>query len=107
MKFLNDYFYIDLSQQAHLSSWGMVKRAGFVLDEIQNRAETEASFKKQRYAHIGQAVAFVLSIASEIEAHFRFGLRSDVLYIWGVAAPSIVAVEEMYQKRYRELLSRS
>jgi hypothetical protein len=107
MKFLNDYFYIDLSQQAHLGGWGMIKRAGFVLDEIQNRPETDAQLKKQRYAHIGQTVAFTLSIASEIEAHFDFGLRTDALYIWGVAAPSIVAVEEMYQKRYRELLRES
>jgi hypothetical protein len=104
MKYLNDYFYIDLSQQAHLGGWGLVKRAGFLVDEIRNAPETEALLRKNRYAHVGQTVGLVLSLASEIEVHFNFGLRQDVLFVWGVAAPYIVVVEEMYRKRYRELL---
>src|SRR5260370_6694687 len=39
MKYLNDYFYIDLSQQAHLGGWGLVKRAGFLLDETRDAPE--------------------------------------------------------------------
>ncbi|SRR5712692_2803115 len=106
MKYLNDYFYIDLSQQAHLGGWGLVKRAGFLLEEIRNAPETEASLKRNRYAHVGQTVALVLSLASEIEAHFNYGLRQDALFVWGVAVPNIVVVEEMYRKRYRELLKK-
>jgi hypothetical protein len=104
MKYLNDYFYIDLSQQAHLGGWGLVKRAGFLLDETRDAPETEALLKRNRYAHIGQTVALVLSLASEIETHFNFGLRQNALFVWGAAVPNIVVVEEMYRKRYRELL---
>ncbi|SRR6266446_4107980 len=104
MKYLNDYFYIDLSQQAHLGGWGLVKRAGFFMDEIRNAPETEALLKRNKYGHIGQKVALVLALASEIEAHFNFGLRQEALFVWGVAVPNIVVVEEMYRKRYRELL---
>jgi hypothetical protein len=107
MKYLNDFFYIDLSQQTHLAAWGMVKRTSFLLDEIKNMPSTEAQVKKYRYYQIGQAVAFVLAVASEIEAHFDFGLRQDALYVWGVAASSIVVVDEVYRKRYRELLGGS
>jgi hypothetical protein len=65
---------------------------------------TDAQIKKYRYAQMGQAVALVLALASEIEAHFNFGLREDAVSIWKVAAPAIVVVNEVYQKRYRELL---
>jgi hypothetical protein len=105
MKYLNDYFYIDLSQQAHLGGWGMVKRAGFLLDEVRNSSETEAKLKKLKYAHIGQTVALILSLASEIEAHFNFGLQQQTLFVWNLAAPVIVVVNEVYQKRYSELLT--
>jgi hypothetical protein len=104
MKYLNDYFYIDLSQQSHLGGWGLIKRTGFLLDEVRNLQETEALLKRNRYAHIGQTVGLVLALASEIEAHFNFGLRQDTLFVWGVAAPSIVVVDELYRKRYRDLL---
>jgi hypothetical protein len=104
MKYLNDFFYIDLSQQTHLAAWGMVKRTGFLLDEVKSIPSTEAQVKKYRYFQIAQTVAFVLAVASEVEAHFNFGLRQEALFLWGVAGPSIVVVDEMYQKRYRELL---
>ena len=83
----------------------MVKRAGFLLDGIRDKPNTETSLKKSKYAYVGQTVAFVLSLASEIEAHFNFGLRQQNLFVWNLAAPVIVAVNEMYQKRYNGLLS--
>ena len=104
MKYLNDYFYIDLSQQAHLGGWGMTKRGGFLIDEIRNLPGTEAQIKKYRYGQIAQSVALVLALASEIEMHFNFGLRQETLFVWNVAAPVIVVVNEVYQKRYRILL---
>jgi hypothetical protein len=104
MKYLNDYFYIDLSQQAHLGGWGMTKRGGFLIDEIRNLPGTEAQIKKYRYGQIAQSVALVLALASEIEMHFNFGLRQQTLFVWNLAAPVIVVVNEVYQKRYRTLL---
>ena len=46
-----------LSQQAHLGGWGLVKRAGFLLDEIRSAPETEALLKRKRYAYVGQTTA--------------------------------------------------
>jgi hypothetical protein len=104
MKYLNDYFYIDLSQQAHLGGWGMTKRAGFLIDEIRDLPGTDAQVKKYRYYQIAQAVALVLALVSEIELHFNFGLRQDALYVWNLAAPVIAVANEVYQKRYSGLL---
>ena len=44
------------------------------------------------------------ALASEIEAYFDFGLREEALSLWQMASPSIVAVDEVYQKRYRALI---
>lgn len=104
MKYLNDFFYVDLSQQAKLGGTGMSKRGAFLIDEIRSMPGTDAQIRKYRYAQMGQAVALVLALASEIEAHFNFGLRQDALFVWNVAAPVIVVVNEMYEKRYRTLL---
>jgi hypothetical protein len=104
MKYLNDFFYIELSQQAKLGGRGLAKRGTPLLDEIHSLPETSAVLRKYRYAEMGQAVALVLALASEIDAHFNFGLRQDALYVWNVAAPMIVLVKEMYEKRYRTLL---
>jgi hypothetical protein len=104
MKYLNDFFYADLSQQAKLGGTGLSKRGAFLLDEIRSLPGTDRQIKKYKYSQIGQAVALVLALASEIEAHFNFGLRQETLYVWNVAAPVIVLVKEMSEKRYRTLL---
>jgi hypothetical protein len=105
MKYLNDFFYIDLSQQAKLGGWGLAKRVSFLMDEVRNLPGTAAQIKKYRYGEIGQAVVLALALASEIEAHFNFGLRQDAIFVWNVAAPVIVVVKEMHDKRYRALLA--
>lgn len=104
MKYLNDFFYADLSQQAKLGGTGLSKCGAFLLDEIRSLPGTDSQIKKYRYSQIGQAVALVLALASEIEAHFNFGLRKDALFVWNLAAPVVVVVNEVYEKRYRALL---
>jgi len=104
MKYLDDFFYTDLSQQAKLGGWGIVKRGAILVDEIRILPNMEDQIRKFRYGHMGHSVALVLALASEIDAHFNFGLRQDVLYVWGVAAPAIVVANEMYEKRYKSLL---
>jgi hypothetical protein len=104
VQYLNDFFYIDLSQQAKLGGWGIAKRGAFLMDEIRSLPDTNEQMRVYRYGQMGQAVALALALASEIEAHFNFGLRQDALYVWNVAAPNIVVVNEVYEKRYRALL---
>lgn len=105
MKYLNDFFYIDLSQQAHLGGWGIAKRAGFLLDEFRQIPGTEATLTKFRRSQIGQAVALVLALVSEVESHFNFGLRQQIVFVWNLAASTFAIVDEMFQKRYRDLLA--
>jgi hypothetical protein len=83
----------------------MVKRSGFLLDEIKPLPTTQENVRKYRYYQVGQMLAFVLALASEIDFHFDFGLKQDALFAWALASSSIEVVAEMYEKRYRKLLA--
>jgi hypothetical protein len=103
MQYLNDWFYADLSQQSHLGGQGMMKRSSPLL-HARNSDERKATLNRNRYTAIGQAVTLTLGLASEVEAYFHFGLRTQLRYLWGVTTPVIVVAQEMYEKRYVELL---
>jgi hypothetical protein len=103
MQYLNDWFYADLSQQSHLGGQGMMKRSTPLLHPRKS-SEREATLNKNRYTYIGQAVTLTLALATEVDAYFQFGLRTDLSYLWGVTAPVIVIAQEMYEKRYSKLL---
>jgi hypothetical protein len=103
MQYLNDWFYADLSQQSHLGGQGMMKRSSPLLYPRKN-SKREATLNKNRYTWIGQTLALTLALASEVEAYFRFGLRVDLSYLWGLTVPVIVIAKEMYDKRYAVLL---
>jgi hypothetical protein len=75
-----------------------------LIDEIHSMPDVEEKLKRYRYAQIGQALTLVLALASEIEVHFEFGLKEQALYVWNLAAPVIFVADEVYRKRYRELL---
>lgn len=103
MKYLDDWFYKDLSQQAHLGGTGLMKRASVLLYD-RHDPERERALKKNNYFWWGQTITLTLALASELEAFFDFGLRERLQYIWGLTVPVVVVAKEVYEKRYAELL---
>jgi hypothetical protein len=104
MKFLYDFFYIDLSQQAHLGGYGIAKRGAIFIDGVRAFANTEEELKKYRLSQLGLTTVFVLALATEIQNHFKFDLKQSPLYIWTIAKSSLSVAEELYGRRYRDLL---
>ena len=78
LKYLNDWFYADLSQQSHLGGSGLMKRAGALINDYHKNPETEENLRRYKNSQVGQTVALVLALASEMEAYFNFGLRERV-----------------------------
>lgn len=107
LKYLNDWFYADLSQQSHLGGSGLMKRAGALINDYRRDPGTEANLKRYKNSQVSQTVALILALASEIEAHLNFGLRERSQYVWGVVTPYIVVAGELYEKRYASLLGMS
>jgi len=106
MKYLDDWFYADLSQQAHLGGTGLMKRASSLLLD-RNDPERVKALTKNKYSWMGQSFAMMLALSSEIEARFRFGLRERIEYLWNVTSSVVVVAREMYEKRYAELLKQT
>jgi hypothetical protein len=107
LKYLNDWFYADLSQQSHLGGSGLPKRAGGLINDYRKNPQTEESLKKYSKSQVGQTITLILSLASELEAYFNFGLRERAQYLWGVVTPYIVVGKEVFEKRYASLLGMS
>lgn len=104
LKYLNDWFYADMSQQAHLGGSGLMKRAGALINDYRKNPQTEENLKRYRNTQVGQTVVLILALASELETHFHFGLSERIRYVWSVVTPYIVVAKEMHEKRYASLL---
>jgi len=50
-----------------------------------------------------RVAALLLSLVSEVEVHFDFGLREQTVAVWKVSCPLVEVVNEVYQKRYLDL----
>ena len=100
MKYLNDWFYADLSQQSHLAGSGLMKRAGALINDYRRNPRTEENLKRYRNSQVGQTLSLILALGSELETHFGFGLRERAQYVWVLMAPYIVVAKELFEKRY-------
>jgi hypothetical protein len=106
LQYLHDWFYIDLSQQSHLSGGGLAKRAGVLLHG-KNDPTRDSAFAKCRAMLFGQTFALTLALASEIEVYFSFGLREKVKYLWTLGNSTFGITRELYKNRYADLLGGS
>ncbi len=106
LRYLNDWFYKDLSDQSHLGALGLMKRAGFLLHENQNNPMAQEFLQKFRHIQASQTICLILALVSEIEAYFRFGLAERASYLWVLLRDYSPVSKELYEKRYSDLLSK-
>jgi len=50
-------------------------------------------------------MTWAAAIASEIEDHFKFGLKMDLVILWQLMYDYIEVAREIYDKRYKALLT--
>lgn len=100
--YLNDWFYRELSAESHLSFNGFGKRAGFLFAPTQ--ADRERVLDKTRSDGVFTTVTLIISLLSEFEIEFRFGLDQKLKYLWGVIAEYWGAAKELYDRRYATTL---
>jgi hypothetical protein len=110
MEYLNDWFYRNLSAQAHQSLHGTLKTGVFVLAERLDLEKQEILENKLmpifRSQQLGIAVDLLLALLSEIEVFFRFGLAPRAQYLWVFLSEYMPESKELYDLRYAELLAK-
>jgi hypothetical protein len=109
---VNSWMYRKLSGQTHLDMAGLTKRGIHF-----SRIEAERMFGDEWEAKLDQHLDYyrreqifimwtlLLSIASEIEAHFGYDLGERAKFIWRVLIEYSDISKDFYNNRYNELLS--
>jgi len=103
MKFLHEHFYSDVSQQTHMGGIGAIKRSGFLINE--RFSGLQKMLIRNKTASLGYSMTWAAAIASEIEDHFKFGLKMDLVILWQLMYDYIEVAREIYDKRYKALLT--
>jgi len=109
LAYLNDWFYRELSSQAHLSFEGLLKSAAPLFRETFLRAQQERLEEVQlprfKQIQVGRTLMLVLALLSEIEVCLNFGLRAKLSYLWTVLGSYSPETKEVYDKRYQRPLN--
>jgi hypothetical protein len=111
VQYMNDWVYRNLSGQTHLDRSGLMRRGIHFSNEqarIQFGEDWEAQLKDQldRYCQEQMYLmwSILLSIASEVEAHFHYELKERVLELWQILTKHSDYSAEFFQRRYQRLL---
>jgi hypothetical protein len=111
VEYLNDWVYRFLSGQTHLDLSALTRKGIHFSNEqarIQFGETWEAEIKAQldRYTQEQMYLtwAILVSIASEVEAHFRFGLKERAVMLWQLLTKHSDYSAEFFNRRYQKLL---
>ncbi len=105
LKFLEDWFYREFSQDAHMSGAGAVRIfSKLLLGDDQGRDQT---LKKLKTANVLVATALLLAICSEMNDIGKFDRGQPLAYLWSVLAQQRAVLDELFQMRYRSMLLNS
>lgn len=107
--YLNDWFYRELSSQAHLSFEGLLKSAAPLLRDtllrVHQESLEEGYLPRIKHIQVGKTFMLVLALLSEIQVYFTFGLRDKLSYLWTILGSYSPETKEVYDKRYQRLLN--
>lgn len=103
LEYLDDLHYRELSFHSHLEPSGIIELQPIFAGTDKRVADDMVSDIRSKQVYL--AVAFVLSIASEIEFCFNFGLRQRLSYLWVLLNSANDLSEEIYSLRYQALLN--
>ena len=103
LRYLNDWFYKDLSRSSHHSGPGLIVRA-FTLFKYPENPHRNENLVHLKGSSVFTVITLFLAILSEIEGELRFGLAPRMEYLWGLLKAYSEEALDLYEKRYHALL---
>ena len=67
--------------------------------------EKDQMFLKSIHSQFSQTLALLISLSTEVELYFGFGLRERLNYVWGLANSVFAIAKELHDERYGSLLA--
>ena len=111
VEYMNDWVYRKLSGQTHLDRSGLMRRGIHFSNEqakIQFGEDWESQLKDQldRYCQEQMYLmwSILLSIVSEVEAHFHYELKERAVELWQILIKHSDYSAEFFRRRYQSLL---
>jgi hypothetical protein len=74
-------------------------------DPARDQAGVMRMLTRTKNASLGQSVVSAAAIASEIEDHFKFGLKMELMILWQLMYEYIDLAREIFDTRHKALLS--
>lgn len=113
MEYIRSWIYRTLSGDAHLNYYGVIRRGSFFagkeieaeFGQEKGRAKIKENFEAFRMEMIWTMLVLLVSIVSELEGHFRFGLSTKAKYLWKIFEDSSDLAKEFYKSRFEEKLA--
>jgi hypothetical protein len=115
IQFLDDWLYRELSTQSHLEPRGLGELGLYFLgmedlkiisaqerDGI--RARLDEKIEEFRTTQMWTAITLVLSLVTEIEIHFTYGLKQKLMFVWTLVNAHNEISQDVYKERYEDLL---
>ena len=106
LQYLNDWFYREMSSQAHLGFLSATKLGFLIAHDTLDRDKREQieskGFPWFRAHQVVRTVTLLLCLISEIEHHFGFELEHRVVELWQIVSEPSPEPNEVYQKRYSD-----
>lgn len=112
MEYVNSWIYRSLSGDSHLNFEGLIRRGNFYagkeakekFGEDKYKTVFKNSFDSYKMEMIWTTLTLLLSIVSEIDAHFHYGLKDRAKFLWVIFEQHSDLAKEFYERRYQNLL---
>jgi hypothetical protein len=112
MEFLNSWMYRTLSRDSHLNLVGVQRRGLYFTPRLAKQMFGEKDYKRilqERWEGyhkdmLWTTYTILLSIVSEIEAHFSYGMKVKAKYLWTIFEAHSEMAKDFYDMRYKALL---
>jgi len=105
VRYLDDWFYRIMSQFSHLNSWtALADRGNLILRDPTDEADLEVMLKLKSDFLVTTLVLFLATV-TECNLILGTAYKSDLQYLWTVISEYFLFAEELYERRYREMLA--
>jgi hypothetical protein len=111
LKLLNYGPWREYSALAHGTFDGLLETAVMYITDMlphEDRPKRDEAHPRRLSTHMSQAAGILISVVTEIQAHFRFDddgarINERILEVWNALMPTFT-VKELYNKRYSQLM---
>ncbi|UCG91736.1 MAG: hypothetical protein JSV97_11785 [candidate division WOR-3 bacterium] len=102
MQYLQDWYYKQFSQAVHLTYPGLAVMGSHFLPTYADKSEDIV--KKLRSDCAFHSITLILAYFSEIEHILKFQHKKELKYLWTIVSEYWGIAQELYDKRYQNLL---